>query len=355
MATELSKVRTDRHRRSGRRRQDLGRRRARLRRRRQLPPRTRRRRDARSSTPSPKRRAGAARSRARSSRSRGTSARSTVVDTPGQGNFVLDAAFALRGVGAMLLVLDPTAPIRAETLKVWGWAKKENLPVIAFVNRLDRPDVNVERLSRDGGRRRSRRGRCSCSFRSAVAETLRRRGRRAHREGPPLPGRHAESFKPATRRPRSRTKPRALKASVTESAAESDDELIEKYLEAGELGDDDVRRGLRAGVAGGKLLPVLLGSAAKQHRLSSAARRHRRAPARAGRARERDRARRARQGSRDRTGRRRRRAAAFVFKTIIDPHAGQLSVLRVLAGHARARRPSSSIRARARRSASAIC
>ena len=68
----------------------------------------------------------------------------TVVDTPGQGNFVLDTAFNLRGVGAMLLVLDPAAPIRAETFKVYGWAKKEGLAVLVFLNRMERPDVDVE-------------------------------------------------------------------------------------------------------------------------------------------------------------------------------------------------------------------
>ncbi len=253
----------------------------------------------------------------------------TIVDTPGQGNFVLDVAFSLRGVGAMLLVLDPTAPIRAETFKVIGWAKKEGLAVIAFVNRLDRPDVNVDTYLANAATVLGAKpvllqvpiGK-SETF-SGIADAL---SGKVHRyEGDS--GKFQSGDVPAEIKDQVST----LKASVTESAAESDDELIEKYLESGELGDDDVRRGLRAGLATGKILPVLLGSAARNigfAQLLDAITELLPAPGEG-----------SAETARDHHGAEVAIApdsaappAAFVFKTIIDPHAGQLSVLRVMAG-----------------------
>jgi elongation factor G len=253
----------------------------------------------------------------------------TVVDTPGQGNFVLDVAFSLRGVGAMLLVLDPTAPIRAETFKIFGWAKKEALPVIAFINRLDRPDVDVDAylasvttaldakpvlLQLPIGK--------SETF-SGVADVLSGKAQRYEADS----GKFQSGDLPAEIKEQIAT----LKDSVTESAAESDDELIEKYLESGELSDDDVRRGLRAGVATGKILPVLIGSAARNigfPQLLDAIADLLPAPAEG-----------PSETARDDHGAEVEIApdaaappAAFVFKTVIDPHAGQLSILRVMAG-----------------------
>jgi len=253
----------------------------------------------------------------------------TLLDTPGQGNFVLDTAFGLRGVGAMLLVLDPTAPIRAETLKVWGWAKKEGLPVLAFVNRLDRPDVKLEPfLATVAGALEAKPVLLelpigiSEAF-SGVVDVL--AGKAHHYQGDT--GKVQSGDVPAELKDEAA----AQKAAVTENAAESDDELIEKYLEAGELGDDDVRRGLRAGIADAKLLPVLVGSAARNvgfAQLLDAIVDLLPSPAERGS-----------EMARDDHGKEMEIApdpaappAAFVFKTIIDPHAGQLSVVRVLAG-----------------------
>ena len=53
------------------------------------------------------------------------------------------------------------------------------------------------------------------------------------------------------------------RAQLVEIAAESDDKLIEKYFETGELSDEEIRVGLEHGVAGGTLVPVLCGSASQ--------------------------------------------------------------------------------------------
>src|SRR5256886_6732375 len=62
---------------------------------------------------------------------------------------------------------------------------------------------------------------------------------------------------------------REYREKLVEAAAETDDELLSKYLEEGSLGEPEMLRALRAGIAGGKLVPVLCASAARN--LGSAA------------------------------------------------------------------------------------
>jgi elongation factor G len=253
----------------------------------------------------------------------------TIVDTPGQGNFVLDTAFTLRGVGAVLLVLDPSAPVRAETVKIWSWAKKENLPVVAFVNRLDRPDIDLEGYLATVGAALDARATLvqlpigTGDALGGIVDLLTGTAYRYEKDT----GKFQVGDIPGVLKDRAA----AAKAALTESAAESDDELIEKYLEAGELSDEDVRRGLAAGVASGALLPVFCGSAARNigfPQLLDAIVEIAPPPAALGVEAARDEHDVEITVEPDPAG----PASAFVFKTIIDPHAGQLSVMRVLSG-----------------------
>ena len=54
-----------------------------------------------------------------------------------------------------------------------------------------------------------------------------------------------------------------LRGSMVEDIAEADDELMNKYLEAGELSAEELKAGLKKGVSSGNLIPVMCGSAVK--------------------------------------------------------------------------------------------
>ena len=100
---------------------------------------------------------------------------------------------------------------------------------------------------------------------------------------------------------------------LIEAAAEGDDELLEKYLEEGTLGDDEVERGLREGIKAGRVCPVVCCSAAKALGIRTLLRAvcdllpapeaDENAPVR-----------------------------AFVFNTTADPFVGRVSYFKVLAG-----------------------
>jgi len=253
----------------------------------------------------------------------------TIIDTPGQGNFVLDALFSLRGAAGMVLVVDPLSPLQAETLKVWKWAREEGIPTIAVLNRMDRPDIDVDA--------------CLAQMSEALAT-----------QATPvqLPIGTADGFSGVVNLLDGKAYTYAgddgkftvgdapaeladqieeAKSTLTEAAAEGDDELLEKYLEEGDLSAAEVAKGLGAAVAAGGTLPVLFTSAARNvgfAQVLDAVVGLLPAPASCGAT-----AAKAEDGSDveiepDPAA----PFCGFVFKTIVDPHAGQLSVFRVMAG-----------------------
>jgi elongation factor G len=141
----------------------------------------------------------------------------------------------------------------------------------------------------------------------------------------------AESSRPRTFPRRSPIARSELRNKLMEDAAEGADELLEKYLEAGELSDQEIVAGLRAAVRAGTVLPVLCGSAAKNigfAPLLDAIVSLVPAPAERGA-----------EKVTDSHGKELALEpdpaapfAAFVFKTIMDPQSGQLSVMRVMSG-----------------------
>jgi elongation factor G len=253
----------------------------------------------------------------------------SIVDTPGQGNFILDANFSLRGVASMVLVIDPTAAPRAEFAKVWNWAKAEGVPTIAFVNRLDRPDIDLPAaLSQVEA---------VLEVRTSLLQLPVGTGDKLSGVGDVVTGKahtydgESGKFTAAPAAGDLAKQLATLKAKLTEDAAEGDDALLEKYLEAGELTDEEVLRGLRAAVGKRTVLPVLCGSAARNigfPQLLDAIVDLLPAPMDAGPERGQD----ARGNPVEIPPNPSAPFCGFVFRTLIDPHAGQLSVLRVLAG-----------------------
>ncbi|HOQ72355.1 MAG TPA: elongation factor G, partial [Smithellaceae bacterium] len=123
-----------------------------------------------------------------------------------------------------------------------------------------------------------------------------------------------------------------LRSSMVEDIAEADDELMNKYLEAGELSAEEIMSGLRKGVIAGTLLPVICGSAVKgigvtllaDLAVSSFASPVDRGPVK-GKKPQTDSVE-ERQPSEDAP------FSAIVFKTIADPYAGRLTLFRIYSG-----------------------
>src|SRR5437899_487322 len=119
---------------------------------------------------------------------------------------------------------------------------------------------------------------------------------------------------------------------LIEAAAETDDELLNKYLEEGSIDEAEMVRALRAGIAQGKIMPVLCASASRNiggQDLLDLIVESFPSPLDRGDV----------DGTDQKTGQGARRApdpkapaAALVFKTLSDPHVGKLSLFRVYSG-----------------------
>jgi elongation factor G len=228
----------------------------------------------------------------------------TLVDTPGDPNFQGEGAIALAALDGALLVVSAIDGVKVGTESMWRAAERANVPVVAFVNGLDRDRANfdaaVESLrSLDAnpvvvalpiGLGPSLKGVIDLVGRRAFVD-----GREAD-----IPAEAAAAAADA-------------RAHLVEAVAECDDTLLEKYLEAGELDDEEVARGLVAATHARKLVPVLGGAAVSQVGALLALRSVvalLRAP----------------QGSPSEP------FAARVVKTVADRYAGTLSVIRVVSG-----------------------
>ncbi len=252
-------------------------------------------------------------------------------DTPGYSAFLPDSFTTMRAVDAVVFLATPGGDLKVESEKIWEEIGRLGLPRIAFVSRLDR-----ERTS----------------FDAAMADL--EKALEAHPVALTIPigeeagfngvvdllamkaliygdtsGKHKEEELSGDLK----TRAEAARTRLCEAVAESDDGLLEKYLDQGTLEDEELRAALRAAALGGKLTPVLCGSGAKNigvGPLLDAVLAFLPAPNE----------RPARQGV-DTNGAPVERApdpaapfSAFVFKTVIDPFAGKLSVFRVVSGRA---------------------
>ncbi len=250
------------------------------------------------------------------------------VDTPGYGDFISDARAGLRAVEAAVVVVDAVAGVQVQTEKVWKFANEYNLPRVVVVNRMDRERADFWRTLESLTKRLKARlvplqipvG-AESNFKGVV--DLVKMKAVLYADGKPqeaaIPGDLAEQAK-------------EYRDKLSESAAESDDELLAKYLEEGSIGEAEMLKALRAAVATGKVIPVLAAAATKSigsHPLLDLIIESFPSPADRGEV----------EGIEVKSkaaGRRlpdpRAPMAALVFKTVSDPHVGKLSIFRVYSG-----------------------
>lgn len=253
-------------------------------------------------------------------------AKLNLLDTPGYANFLSEARAALRVADAAVVVVDAVSGVEVGTEKVWGYAVEYGLPRLLVVNRMDRERASFERalesLEHAFGR--------GCvplalplgeekGF-GGVAELLSGKALVYADDGS---GKFEVRDLPADLKERVG----AAREKLVEQVAESDEALLEEFFEKGTLSPEALQEGLRKAVQAGKLFPVLPTSAARNvgvHSLLDALVDLLPSPADRPAATGRDGALRA--ASNDAP------LSAFVFKTVVDPHAGRITLFRVYSG-----------------------
>jgi elongation factor G len=251
-----------------------------------------------------------------------------LADTPGDDNFLADTRAVLHVADAAVVVVDAVDGVKVGTEKVWQTANEYGLPRLVFVNKMDREradynqvlaglknilEAQVVPLQFPIGQEASFKGVVDLVGLKAYT------GGAGKMEAGPVP----DDLKDEVEQWRS---------DLLNFAAESDDALIEKFLEEGDLTPEEIYQGLRAGTIKGQFVPVLFG-ATHDHLgyelLLDAINQYLPAPEDRGPVKGINPATKEEVAlDADPDG----ILAAQVFKTMADPYAGRLSIFRVFAG-----------------------
>jgi elongation factor G len=189
--------------------------------------------------------------------------RINIIDTPGHVDFTAEVERSLRVLDGAVALFGAVEGVEPQSETVWRQADKYNVPRIGFVNKMDRPGADFPRVL-DMMRTRLHtvpvavqiplgaedefRGVIDLIARKAVVFSEETLG--ADFEVADIPEEWTEEA----------GKYRDL---MIETAAEADDNLLEKYLAGSAISDDDIRIALRKGTIQQKFVPVLCGSAFK--------------------------------------------------------------------------------------------
>jgi elongation factor G len=254
-----------------------------------------------------------------------------IVDTAGSGNFITDTPACLRVVDGAVIVVSACDGLQFYTEKVWAWADAQGLPCLVFITQLDRERANLQSTLDSIKKKLNKKlallhvpvGRVDkfSGIADLVARTCFQYQAGGKGQGVRSPVPHDIEDEVEIRR-----------AELVETVAETDDALLEHYLENGELTAAEFESGLKKAIRAGSLIPVLIGAPPQNvgtdllvqaiiDFLPAASQR----PAVQVRS-TKDNSSTTLKG--DETG----PLAALVFKTIADPHAGKLTLFRVFSG-----------------------
>jgi len=254
--------------------------------------------------------------------------RFNLIDTPGYGDFVADARAGLRVADAAVIVVDAVAGVQVQTEKVWKFAGDYGLPRVVLINRLDRERADFFRTLESLGKRLK--GRLcplhvpvgsESGFTGAVdlitmKALVTADGKVKETD---IPGDVMDTAK-------------SWREKLVETVAETDDDLLAKYLEEGALGEPEMLAALRRAVGDGTLVPVLAAAATRGigvAPLLDLAIKELPSPADRGEVEAVDVKTKA---AAKRPPDPKAPLSALVFKTVSDPHVGKLTIFRVYSG-----------------------
>ena len=211
-----------------------------------------------------------------------------IVDTPGYADFFGEVISGIRAVDSAVIVVDATSGVEVGTERAWQIVEESDLPCIIFINKLDKEDTDAQKALTDIKNRLSKK--------AAMIDSL---------DSPDL----------------------------VEAIAESDDKLLEKYLEGNKLSPEELSSGLTQAVTKRKVFPVIAGSAltdkgipqildAIVNCLSGPLERAKIIAHEAANP----------ENKKEVLCKENAPFSAFVFKNISDPYVGQLTLLRVFSG-----------------------
>ncbi|KAA5841796.1 elongation factor G [Pseudomonas chlororaphis] len=189
--------------------------------------------------------------------------RINIIDTPGHVDFTIEVERSLRVLDGAVVVFCGTAGVEPQSETVWRQANKYGVPRVVYVNKMDRAGANFLRVV---GQIKSRLGHTPVPVQLAIGaedsfagqvDLIKMKAIYWNEDDKGTTYREEEI--PADMLALAEE----WRAKMVEAAAEANEELMNKYLEGGELTVEEIKAGLRARTLASEIVPAVCGSSFK--------------------------------------------------------------------------------------------
>jgi elongation factor G len=189
--------------------------------------------------------------------------RINIIDTPGHVDFTIEVERSLRVLDGACAVFCAVGGVEPQSETVWRQANKYHVPRMAFVNKMDRAGADFLRVV---DQVKTRLGANPIPLQLNIGAEDQFKGvvdlikmKAIYWNEDDMGTTFREEEIPAELQ----DKAAELREQMLEAAAESSEELMDKYLDSGDLSPEDIKKGLRARTLANEIVPVLCGSAFK--------------------------------------------------------------------------------------------
>jgi len=180
-----------------------------------------------------------------------------LLDTPGFADFIEKTKFILRAVEGAIVVLSPLGGITSEAKRIFQFLIEEKIPFLIFLNKIDEEKLNFSHFVKEIEEETE----IICL---PLQFPLTPQGKfhkiidlvKLDEEGTEISPEFQKEVK-------------EFRKKLLEVVAETDDSLIEKYLETEKLSKEELKKGLEEGTHQGKFVPLICGSALKDTGIES--------------------------------------------------------------------------------------
>jgi elongation factor G len=189
--------------------------------------------------------------------------RINIIDTPGHVDFTIEVERSMRVLDGACMVYCAVGGVQPQSETVWRQANKYKVPRMAFVNKMDRAGADFFKAY-DQMRSRLKANPIPIQFPIGAAETF--TGVVDLVKMKEIIWDEADNgitFQYKDIRDDLKEECQKWRENMLESAAEANEDLMNKYLETGDLSEEDIKQGLRARTIANEIVPMLCGSAFK--------------------------------------------------------------------------------------------